>query len=109
MGQDYKIQFDSISMEFPGVLALDQVSFGIRRGSVHVMMGENGAGKSTLMKILNGTYSPTSGQLLVDGRTVKFQSSLEAEKQGISMIYQELNYIPDMSVERYLMLCREPK
>ncbi|MDD2957348.1 MAG: sugar ABC transporter ATP-binding protein [Lachnospiraceae bacterium] len=96
-------------MEFPGVLALDQVSFGIRQGSVHVMMGENGAGKSTLMKILNGTHVPTSGKFYIDEREMKFQTTLNAEKQGVSMIYQELNYIPDMSVERYLMLCREPK
>lgn len=109
MKQEYKVRFDSISMEFPGVLALDDVSFGIKKGTVHVMMGENGAGKSTLMKILNGTYIPTKGKVYLDEKAVKFQSTLDAEKNGISMIYQELNYIPDMSVERYLMLCREPK
>ncbi len=106
---EYKIWFDSISMEFPGVLALDNVSFGVKKGTVHIMMGENGAGKSTLMKILNGTHIPTGGKFYVENKEMKFQSTIEAEKNGIAMIYQELNYIPDMTVERYLMLCREPK
>jgi inositol transport system ATP-binding protein len=96
-------------MEFPGVLALDNVSFGVKKGTVHIMMGENGAGKSTLMKILNGTHIPTGGKFYVENKEMKFQSTIEAEKNGIAMIYQELNYIPDMTVERYLMLCREPK
>ncbi|MCI8466047.1 MAG: sugar ABC transporter ATP-binding protein [Lachnospiraceae bacterium] len=107
--QDDKIWFDSISMEFPGVLALDDVSFGVKKGSVHIMMGENGAGKSTLMKVLNGTNIPSKGKFYVDGKEMKFSSSTDAQKHGIAMIYQELSYIPDMTVERYLMLCREPK
>lgn len=108
MENEYKIKFDHISMAFPGVLALDDVSFEIKKGCVHVMMGENGAGKSTLMKILNGSYMQTEGKVLVDGEAVEFRSTLDAEKHGIAMIYQELSYIPDMNVERYLMLCREP-
>lgn len=107
--QDDKIWFDSISMEFPGVLALDDVTFGVKKGSVHIMMGENGAGKSTLMKVLNGTNIPSKGKFYVDGKEMEFSSAREAEKQGIAMIYQELSYIPDMTVERYLMLCREPR
>lgn len=107
--QDDKIWFDSISMEFPGVLALDDVTFGVKKGTVHIMMGENGAGKSTLMKVLNGTNVPSRGKFYVDGKEMRFSSAREAEKQGIAMIYQELSYIPDMTVERYLMLCREPK
>lgn len=107
--KDYKVWFDSISMEFPGVLAVDDVSFGVKKGTVHVMMGENGAGKSTLMKILNGTNIATKGKFYVDGKEMKFATAMEAEKSGIAMIYQELSYIPDMTVERYLMLCKEPK
>lgn len=107
--ENYKIWFDSISKEFPGVLALDDVSFGVVEGSVHIMMGENGAGKSTLMKILNGTHMPSKGKIYVNNKEMKFQSTLDAEKNGIAMIYQELNYIPDMTIEKYLMLCREPK
>lgn len=107
--QDNKIWFESISMEFPGVLALDDITFGVKKGSVHVMMGENGAGKSTLMKILNGTNIPSKGKFYVDGKEMKFTSAMDAEKCGIAMIYQELSYIPDMTVERYLMLCKEPR
>lgn len=106
---DYKIWFDSISMEFPGVLALDNVSFGIYPGTIHVMMGENGAGKSTLMKILNGIYIPTRGHFTINGEEKHFSSSLDAKQSGVAMIYQELSYIPDMTVERYLMLCNEQR
>lgn len=109
MYEDYKIYFEHISMAFPGVLALDDVSFGVKKGSVHIMMGENGAGKSTLMKILNGSYDKTAGEVFINAEKVNFKNTLDAEKQGVAMIYQELNYIPDMSIERYLMLCREPK
>lgn len=108
MEQTYKLEFKNISKAFPGVLALDQVSFGIVPGCVHVIMGENGAGKSTLMKIINGVHEPTEGTMLLDGREVRFHSPGEAEKHGIGMIYQELKYLPDFSIERYLMLGREP-
>ena len=106
---EYKLRFEHISMAFPGVLALDDVSFGIRPGTVHVLMGENGAGKSTLMKILNGSYLATEGQIYIDDKPVRFTSAMDAELHGVSMIYQELSYIPDFTIERYLMLCREPK
>ncbi len=104
-----KIRFENVSMLFPGVQALDDVSFDVRRGAVHVMMGENGAGKSTLMKILNGSLRQSGGRVLVNGRETAFSSSLDAERAGIAMIYQELQYFPDFSVEKYLMLCREPR
>nr|WP_294530764.1 ATP-binding cassette domain-containing protein [uncultured Blautia sp.] len=109
MEDGYKIRFDSITMEFPGVKALDDVSFGIKKGCVHVLMGENGAGKSTLMKILNGSYSATSGTVFINEQPKKFRTTSEATHEGIAMIYQELSYMPDMTVEDYLMLCREPK
>lgn len=110
MEQDnYKIWFDSISMEFPGVLAVDDVSFGVKEGVVHVMMGENGAGKSTLMKVLNGVNLPSKGRFYISGKEKHFSSAMEAKKNGVAMIYQELSYIPDMTVERYLMLCNEPR
>lgn len=104
-----KIQFENMTMAFPGVLALNEVSFGIKKGCTHVLMGENGAGKSTLMKILNGAYMQTSGTIYKDGQPLKLRDSMDAEKNGIAMIHQELNYIPYISVERYLMLCREPQ
>ncbi len=104
-----KIRFEDVTMMFPGVLALDKVGFEIKKGTVHVLMGENGAGKSTLMKILNGSYQQTEGRVFVDGKEVRFSSSLDAEKHGIAMIYQELQYFPDFTVEKYLMLTREPR
>ena len=107
--RDYKIWFDAISMEFPGVLALDNVTVGVRPGTIHVMMGENGAGKSTLMKVLNGINIPTQGKLYIDGEEKRFSSALDAKHSGVAMIYQELNYIPDMTVERYLMLGNEQR
>ena len=107
--QDYKIWFDSICMEFPGVLAVDHVTLGIKPGIVHVMMGENGAGKSTLMKVLNGVNIPSSGKMFISGSEKHFSSAQDAKKHGVAMIYQELSYIPDMTVERYLMLCNEPR
>lgn len=107
--KEYKIWFESVSMEFPGVLAVDDVSFGVKPGVVHVMMGENGAGKSTLMKILNGVNVPSKGKIYISGEEKHFTSAMDAKRNGVAMIYQELSYIPDMTVERYLMLCNEPK
>lgn len=109
MEDSYKIRFDSITMEFPGVKALDDVSFGIKQGCVHVLMGENGAGKSTLMKVLNGSYSATSGTVYINEQPKKFKTASDATREGVAMIYQELSYMPDMAVEDYLMLCREPR
>lgn len=105
--EDYKIKFEKICMEFPGVKALDQISFGILPGTVHVLMGENGAGKSTLMKILSGVQQQTSGKFYVDDKACRFRDQVDAEKNGIAMIYQELNYMPDISVERYLTINHE--
>jgi len=108
MGSKYKLEFINITKAFPGVLALNNVSFGIKEGTIHVIMGENGAGKSTLMKIISGVYGQTSGKMLLDGKEVKFSSPRDAEKHGIGMIYQELQYFPDFTIERYLMLGKEP-
>ncbi|MGI6669564.1 MAG: sugar ABC transporter ATP-binding protein [Acetivibrionales bacterium] len=108
MGAEYKLEFRNITKAFPGVLALNNVSFGIKKGTIHVIMGENGAGKSTLMKIVSGVFSQTSGKMLLDGKEVRFSSPRDAERHGIGMIYQELQYFPDLTVERYLMLGREP-
>ena len=109
MDAEYKLRFDGITKVFPGVMALDDVSFGIKKGTVHVVMGENGAGKSTLMKIINGTQEATAGTMYLDGKPVSFHSVQEAEQHGIGMIYQELSYIPDMTIEKYIMLCREKR
>lgn len=103
-----KLTIDKISKAFPGVIALDQVSFSVTRGTVHVIVGENGAGKSTLMNIINGSYEPTEGKLLIDGEEISFRSLADAEVNGIRMIHQELAYIPNFTIEKFLMVGREP-
>lgn len=105
--EDYKLEFRNVSKAFPGVVALKNVSFGIKAGTVHVMVGENGAGKSTLMKIINGIHEQTEGEMLLDGKPVKFMSPADARAHGIGMVYQEQQYLPDFTIERYLMLGRE--
>ncbi len=102
------LQFNNICKSFPGVKALDQVSFGATEGSVHALLGENGAGKSTLLKILSGAYTPTSGQLSIDGQSKVFANTTDALKAGISVIYQELQLVPDMSVAENLFIGRYP-
>ncbi len=104
----YKLQVLNISKSFPGVLALDSISLNARKGSVLVLCGENGAGKSTLMKIINGVYQPDQGEILIDGKRVRIRSPIQARALGISMIFQELNYIPEMSVEESLFCGRLP-
>ena len=81
----------NICKSFPGVKALDNVSLTVKRGTVHALMGENGAGTSTLMKCLFGLYSKDSGQILLNGKEVSFQTSKEALENGVAMVHQELN------------------
>src|SRR5581483_4751985 len=97
-----------ISKSFPGVQALDHVTFKCQQGQVHALVGENGAGKSTLMKILAGVYQPDGGEIILRGEPVRLQNPKEAQKRGISIIYQEFNLIPYMSVAENIMLGREP-
>jgi inositol transport system ATP-binding protein len=95
--------------EFPGVLALDNVQFRLKRGSVHALMGENGAGKSTLMKIIAGIYHPDAGSIRLRGQEVRLTSPLDALENGIAMIHQELNLMPFMTVAENIWIRREPK
>lgn len=107
--ENYRLELSHISKSFPGVKALDDVSLKIRPGSVHALAGENGAGKSTLMKIINGIYkADPGGEIRIDGRPVQIRDPIEARKLGVSMIFQELNYVPELTVEENLFLCREP-
>ncbi|MFF0204342.1 sugar ABC transporter ATP-binding protein [Streptomyces sp. NPDC005017] len=98
-----------VGKRFPGVIALDDVSFTLRAGETHALVGENGAGKSTLIKVLTGVHRPDSGELLLSGRPVRFTHPAEAQTAGISTIYQEVNLVPLMSVARNIFLGREPK
>lgn len=97
----------NITKVFPGTVALDDVSFQVRKGKVNVLIGENGAGKSTLMKILAGVERPTSGNILLDGREIHLHSPLDATRLGIGIIYQELNLCPNLSVMDNIYLARE--
>jgi methyl-galactoside transport system ATP-binding protein len=97
-----------ISKSFPGVKALDDVTFMARPGTVHALMGENGAGKSTLMKCLFGIYKPDSGEIAIDGVTRSFANSRQAIDSGVSMIHQELLPVPARSVAENLWLGRYP-
>lgn len=104
----YVLEAEGISKQFPGVKALDNVSLKIKPGSVHALMGENGAGKSTLMKCLIGIYRPDAGTIKVKGQPVTFNDTLAALHSGISMIHQELNLVPHMTVAENIWLGREP-
>lgn len=104
----YALEAEGISKFFPGVKALNNVSLRVRPGTVHALMGENGAGKSTLMKCLIGIYRPDHGVIRIKGETVQFQDTLDALRAGISMIHQELNLVPWMTVAENIWLGREP-
>lgn len=108
MGQDIKLRVSQIEKSFPGVKALDKIDFSVRKGTVHALCGENGAGKSTLMKIINGIYKPDKGQIFIDEKPVKITNPVQAQNHGIAMIAQELNYVPEMSIEENLFLGRLP-
>ncbi len=109
MESDYILEMLEISKQFPGVRALDQVTFKVKPGSVHALMGENGAGKSTLMKCLFGMYHPDEGQVKLNGKVVNFHSTKDALEAGVSMIHQELSNVPHRSVTENIWLGREPR
>lgn len=102
------VEMRDITMSFPGVLALDNVHFELRKGEVHVLLGENGAGKSTLMKILSGVYHKDSGTILYKGEQVEIENVHQAQEMGISIIYQELNVSPYLSVAENIYIGRQP-
>ena len=105
---DYILQMKHITKIFPGVKALDDVSFEIERGTVHALMGENGAGKSTLMKVLFGMHRPDEGEIYINGKKAEIRSTKEALNHGISMIYQELSPIKDLNIAENIFMGRYP-
>ncbi len=107
MNDDY-LRFLGISKNYPGVKALDDVSFGIAKNSIKGLMGENGAGKSTLLRILAGAETASSGEVRINGQTHVSHSPKEALDAGIAVIYQELNLVPEMSVAENLLLGHFP-
>jgi len=98
------VRFDGVTKRFPGVVALDGVTFDITAGSCHALCGENGAGKSTLGKLLAGIYAPDEGRVLLDGAPVKFTSPTDALKSGVAMVHQELSFCENLSVAENLCL-----
>lgn len=105
---DIKMRVSGVEKSFPGVKALSNIEFSVRRGTVHALCGENGAGKSTLMKIIMGLYKADQGQIYIDEQPVDIKNPIQAREHGISMIAQELNYVPELSVEENLFLGRLP-
>jgi ribose transport system ATP-binding protein len=99
---------EKISKSFPGVLALNKVDLKVYAGKVNAVVGENGAGKSTLMNILSGVYTDYDGELLLNGQKVAFKSTTDARQVGISIIHQELQLVPHMSIAENIFLGREP-
>ncbi|TCV72094.1 sugar ABC transporter ATP-binding protein [Neorhizobium sp. S3-V5DH] len=105
---EFLLTAEDVRKEFPGVVALDDVSFRLRRGTVHALMGENGAGKSTLMKVLAGIYQPDKGTVRLRGAEIRLRSPLDALENGIAMIHQELNLMAYMTVAENIWIRREP-
>jgi len=106
---DTILRMESISKAFPGVQALDNVTFEVAAGEIHALVGENGAGKSTLMKVLTGALGKDEGQITLRGATVQIESPSDSQNLGISMIHQELSLIPNLTVGQNIYLGREPR
>ena len=102
------LEFNNISKSFSGVEVLHQVSFKLENAKIIALVGENGAGKSTLMKILCGILPEYQGEIYMKGNCINLRNPRDAEQEGISMIHQELNLIPDLSVGENIFLGREP-
>ena len=109
MDDDYILEMRGITKTFPGVKALSDVNFAVRRGEIHAICGENGAGKSTLMKVLSGVY-PTGtydGEIVYDGQPVRFNGIRDSEHVGIVIIHQELALVPYLSIAENIYLGNE--
>src|SRR2546430_8619360 len=106
---DLLVEMDGISKDFPGVHALRDCRFELRRGEVHALVGENGAGKSTLMKILAGVYSRDAGRIRLNGADVDIATPRAAQQLGISIIHQELSLMPHLTAAQNIFIGREPR
>ena len=108
MGNEVVLKAEKINKSFPGVKVLSDVSFDLEKGEVHILLGENGAGKSTLMKIFSGLYSVDSGNIYVNGEKVVIRDTRDSQRLGISIIYQEFDLVPYLTVAQNIFLGREP-
>lgn len=107
--KDILLSSKNITKSFPGVVALSNVDFDLKKGEVHILVGENGAGKSTLAKVLLGAYVPEFGEIFVEGRRVEFKSAKDGLAEGIAAVYQEFTLVPYLNVAQNIYLNREPK
>src|SRR5690242_7104088 len=103
------ITIEHVTKRFPGVVDLNDVSFDVRAGELHAVVGENGAGKSTLMKIVSGVIPDYEGRLLLRGQPVRFGGTRDAEEAGVSIIHQELNLVEQLSAAANIFLGREKR
>ncbi|HSA99219.1 MAG TPA: sugar ABC transporter ATP-binding protein [Anaerolineales bacterium] len=106
---DFILTLRDISKAFPGVNALENVDFSLKRGEIHALVGENGAGKSTLIKIMTGVEHPDSGSIELDGKLVQVRSPQHSQEIGISTVYQEVNLCTNLSIAENIMLGHEPR
>lgn len=109
MSEEILLRMEGIEKHFPGVHALHQCQLALAAGEVHALVGENGAGKSTLMKIATGVYQKDEGRILVKGKQVSIPHTRAAQQLGISMIHQELNLMPDLTIAQNIFIGREPR
>ena len=107
MQDNVLLQMSHIEKRFPGVLALNNVDFTLRKGEIHALMGENGAGKSTLIKVLTGVYQMDGGEITVEGEPIVIKSPQDAQNKGISTVYQEITLCPNLTVAENMFIGRE--
>src|SRR5512138_3440978 len=105
---DCILTIKGVSKTFPGVNALENVEFTLKRGEIHALVGENGAGKSTLIKIMTGVEHPDSGSIKLEGKPIQVRSPQHSQEIGISTVYQEVNLCTNISIAENIMLGHEP-
>ena len=109
MSQENILELGGVTKDFPGVRAVNDVSFQLKHGEVHALIGENGAGKSTLMNILGGVLRPDAGEILLEGQPVRFANPAEANRSGIAVVFQELSLVPSLSIAENIYFNRQPR
>ena len=102
--ENYALELRNITKTYPGVVALDKVSLGLKKGEVHALVGENGAGKSTLIKVISGAIAPDEGKIVVEGKEYERMTPALSKSLGIEVIYQELNLIPNLSIAENMFM-----
>ena len=109
MSTEYIVEMENIRKEFPGIIANDNISIGLKKGEIHALLGENGAGKSTLMSILFGLYKPDAGKIRVAGNEVNITNPNQANDLGIGMVHQHFKLVHNFTVTENIILGLEPK